>query len=163
VVHELGAGFITPVCSQQLAPEIRTSAQLREHTLIELRGQERRGFSQFVRKSGQATRPLLLFDNYLETMRAAEQGLGVALALFPMTTGWVLDGRLAVPLPLRLPLTAKICFVHREADADHALYTRLADWLRKQYAALAPLPAGRVLRAHAPATRARGVRKSALR
>jgi LysR family glycine cleavage system transcriptional activator len=164
VAHELGPAFVTPVCSQQLATEIRTSAQLQEQTLIELRGQEGRGFSKFVKKNGGPTaRPLLLFDNYLETMRAAEQGLGVALAVFPMTTDWVLDGRLAVPVPVRLPLAAKICFVHREADASDPLYTRLTDWLRKQYAALTALPAGRVVRTRAGTVREKRARKSSLR
>jgi LysR family transcriptional regulator, glycine cleavage system transcriptional activator len=148
--HALGPAFVAPVCSHALATQIRTLAQLSDHTLIELRGQERRGLGHFVRKhSGLAARQVLRFDGYLETMRAAEQGLGVALGVFPMTTDWVLSGRLAVPLPVRLPLAAKTCLVHRVADASDALYGRLADWLREQYSALTPLPAGRLVRRRA--------------
>ncbi len=146
LAHVLGSGFVTPVCSQEQAQTIRSSAELRAQTLIELRGQERRGFHHLVARHDTAgPRQLLTFDNYIETMRAAEQGLGVALGLFPLTSHWVLDGRLAVPLPVRLPLTAKICFVHRTRDRDAPLYARLTEWLRDQYAALPDLPAGRVV------------------
>lgn len=146
VAHVLGSGYVTPVCSQAQAAAIRNGAELRAQTLIELRGQERRGFHQFMQRHDEQGPPkVLTFHNYIETMRAAEQGLGVALGLFPMTSHWVLEGRLAVPLPVRLPLAAKICFVHRTRDAGDPLYARLTLWLREQYAALPALPAGRLV------------------
>jgi LysR family glycine cleavage system transcriptional activator len=142
--HAIGDAWIAPVCSQQLARVIRTPAQLRAHPLLEMRSQERRGWKAFLKKQRQGEpRELLSFDSYLETMRAAEQGLGVAFGVFPMTTEWVTSGRLAVPLPVRVPFAGKICFVHRRADARDPLYSALADWLRGQYAALPPLPEGR--------------------
>jgi LysR family transcriptional regulator, glycine cleavage system transcriptional activator len=144
--HVLGAATVAPVCSHELASGLRSTAHLVDQTLIELRGQEQRGFAVLMKKRGLAVREVLQFDGYLETMRAAEQGLGVALAVFPMTTGWVTSGQLAVPLSLRLPLAAKICFVHREADAKTAVFDALAAWLREQYAALPALAPGRIRR-----------------
>jgi LysR family glycine cleavage system transcriptional activator len=162
VAHVLGSGFVTPVCSPEQASTIRSSAELRTQTLIELRGQERRGFHHFMqRHDAPEPRELLAFDNYIETMRAAEQGLGVALGLFPMTSQWVLDGRLAVPLPVRMPLAAKICFVHRARDAGDPLYAGLTEWLRDQYATLPALPAGRVVRRSQRLARSRAGRARA--
>jgi hypothetical protein len=89
---------------------------------------------------------LLSFEGYIETMRAAEQGLGVAFGVFPMTTEWVTSGRLAVPLPWRIPFLQKISFVHRVTDAQEALYRELTAWLRQQYAELPELPRGRLLK-----------------
>jgi LysR family transcriptional regulator, glycine cleavage system transcriptional activator len=147
----IGDAWIAPVCSHALAKGIRSAALLRKQTLIELRGQERRGWQAFMKKQGvrereQPSWTLLAFDSYLETMRAAEQGLGVAFGIFPMTTEWVTSGRLAVPLPVRVPFTGKICCLYRKADAVDRLYSELASWLREQYAALPSLASGRIVR-----------------
>lgn len=103
---------------------------------------------------------VLSFEGYLETMRAAEQGLGIAFAVFPMTTEWVASGRLAVPLPLRIPFAGKICFLYRKADARDPLYEELAGWLREQYAGLPALPPGRIVKGpHAVPTRPKTARR----
>jgi LysR family glycine cleavage system transcriptional activator len=144
--HAVGDTFVAPVCSPALARTLRTTAQLREQTLIEMRGQERRGWKPFMSKHGQREPlKLLTFDTYLETMRAAEQGLGVAFGLFPITIDWVRSGRLTVPLPVRLRFSGEISFVHRRTNARDPLFAELLAWLREQYAALPALPAGRVL------------------
>jgi LysR family glycine cleavage system transcriptional activator len=158
--HVLGEAWVTPVCSPALATQIRTLEQLRDQTLIEVRGLSRRGWSPFLKKEAKLVPgQLLSFEGYLETMRAAEQGLGVAFGVFPMTTEWVTSGRLAVPLPVRVPLTAKICFVHRQTDAKDTLYRRLAEWLSAEYATLPALPAGRVLPKRRGSTSRRGRRQ----
>jgi hypothetical protein len=71
----------------------------------------------------------------------------VAFGVFPVTTPWVDDGSLCVPLSVRSRLAAEVCFVHREVDAADPLYAELACWLRAQYAALPTLPSGRILEA----------------
>jgi DNA-binding transcriptional LysR family regulator len=147
ITDVIGDACVAPVCSPELAQVIRRTSQLSEHTLIELRGQERRGWKAFMSKQGaREPRNLLSFDGYLETMRAAEQGLGVAFGVFPMTSEWVASGRLAVPLPVRIPFAGKICFLHRRADARDPLYAELASWLRDEYTKLPSLPTGRVLK-----------------
>ena len=143
VAHALGDTWVTPVCSPRLAPEIASLADLSAHPLIEVRGQ-RRGWRDFLRRRGtHEDREPLYFDGYLETMRAAEQGLGVAFGVFPMTTSWVLDGRLATPLSIRSPLSGEICFVYREAEVEDPLYMEVATWLLERYAALPAWPAAR--------------------
>lgn len=145
VAHVLGDAWVTPVASPELAADMHTLADLSMHPLIELRGQQR-GWHAFLKGRGVPMHDEpLYFDGYLETMRAAEQGLGIAFGVFPMTTDWVLRGQLAAPLCLRSPLAAQICFVHRESDASDPLYAELASWLIEHYAALPALPSGRGL------------------
>lgn len=146
VDHALGEAWVAPVCSRARAEALHTVAELSAHPLIEVRDQ-RRGWSAFLRKHGASPAvERLYFDGYLETMRAAEQSLGVAFGVFPMTTSWVNDGSLCVPLALRSRLAAEVCFVYREADAADPLYAELACWLRAQYEALPTLPSGRIVR-----------------
>lgn len=147
VCQPIGDAEIAPVCARRLARALHSIPQLRKHTLIELRSQERRGWHAFMKKQGLgAPENVLRFDGYLEALRAAEQGLGVTFGIFPFATEWVTSGRLAVPLPLRVPFLGKISFVYRKADARDPLYSKLTSWLREQYASLPRLPAGRILR-----------------
>jgi LysR family glycine cleavage system transcriptional activator len=150
--HVLGEASIAPVCSQELATTIKTLADLSQHTLIEVRGQEHRGWKPLLRRHG-IHKPLrtLSCDGYLEALRATEQGQGVTFGVFPLTTEWVVNRRLAVPLALRIPMAAKTCFVHRTADVNCELYEALVAWLREQYLQLQPLPPGRIVRRSARA------------
>jgi LysR family transcriptional regulator, glycine cleavage system transcriptional activator len=146
-VESLGAAEVALVCAPELVGSIHGVADLHAHTLIQQRGQERRGWSAFLSRNGQrAPRPeqVLTFDGYLETLRAAEQGLGVAFGVFPMASAWVSGGRLAVPLPLRIPFSDKIQFVYRNEDARGALHRAVGAFMREEYAALPALPSGRV-------------------
>jgi LysR family glycine cleavage system transcriptional activator len=142
----LGDAWVAPVCAPALARSIRTTKHLRDHTLIEMRGQERRGWKAFMKKQGEPEpQHVIYFEGQMEAMRAAEQGIGVAFGVFPMTTDWVTSGRLAVPLPLRVRFSGKICFLHRKTDARDGLYPELSAWLSEQYAALPALPPGRLV------------------
>jgi DNA-binding transcriptional LysR family regulator len=85
------------------------------------------------------------FEGYLETLTAAERGLGIAYGLFPMTSEWVRAGRLSVPLKLRYALDGGVFLVFRENDPRHALLTEVAQWMREEYAGLPELPEGRIV------------------
>jgi LysR family glycine cleavage system transcriptional activator len=140
----IGPAQSSVVCSPALAPRLTRLQDLVGLTLIQMRGQESRGWQTFLKAQGLASPNLsvLRLDGYLETLLAAEQGLGVAFGVFPMTSEWVLRGRLAVPFALRIPLPNQISFVHRRGD-DRALLGELAAWLREQYTQLPALPEGR--------------------
>jgi len=143
----LGPACVTPVCAPLLARELRSLSQLKQHTLIELRSQAQRGWHAFMQRQKQPhPERVLRFDGYLEVLRAAEQGLGVAFGIFPFASEWVTSGRLAVPLELRLPFNGKIHFVYRKVDARDALLGEVSKWLREEYKTLPPLPPGRLQR-----------------
>jgi hypothetical protein len=135
------------VCSRRRARSIRCKADALAHPLIELRGQERRGWHSFVKAFGPAGKhaQILTLETYFETVHAAEQGVGLAFGLFPLTSKWVLDGRLAVPNIDRVPLPGGAQFAFREGDPRPELPS-LAAYLRELFAELPNLPRGRCVR-----------------
>ena len=82
----------------------------------------------------------LVFDSYFASLRAAEKGLGIAVGLFPVTTGAVLDGRLVTPLALRTRVRAKFHFVCRKEDAARSPFVKLRDWSQARFASQPALP-----------------------
>ena len=140
----VGDAWVAPVCAPSLAHTIRTQADLADQPLIELRSQVRRGWRAFMQRAGEREpQQVLAFEGYLEVLRAAEQGLGVAFGIFPLITDWVTSGRLAVPLALRVPFAGQICFLYRTADTSDPLFDRVYEWICEHYAALPALAPGR--------------------
>ncbi len=142
----VGPVIVTPVCSRDLAKRLRSLNNLGHATLIEMRGAGPDIWASFMKACGVARQPhrILSFEGYFETLTAAERGLGIAFGLFPMTSDWVLRGRLCVPFPLRKPVAGGAYLVFRDNDPRHALLTEIAGWLGEQYSALPSLPAGRI-------------------
>jgi LysR family glycine cleavage system transcriptional activator len=142
------------LCADELAPmvatlvaapallkrlPIREPRDLAEHTLLDIAGAPdhwgvvaaQSGFRIGRRKS---------FDSYLATLQAAAHAMGVAAGLFPLSTSWVRDGRLAVPLPLRVPGVAYY-LVYRPEDRERPELLSLRSWLSARFATLPPLDA----------------------
>ena len=92
---------------------------------------------------------ILTLETYFQTVTAAERGVGVAFGLFPMTTEWVRAGRLAVPFTVRAPIDGGVYLAFRPNDKRRELFLAIADFLRSEYAALPPLPEGRIVGKHA--------------
>ena len=135
----------TPVASLPRTRHIRAHDDLCHETLIEMRGSPEGAWAAALRARGLGE-PLriLSFQSYFETMIAAEQGLGVAFGLFPMTSEWVLKRRLGVPFGTRHPVEGGVYLVFRTQDPRQLLLAEVAAWLREQYAALPALPEGRI-------------------
>lgn len=144
--RNLGVAHVTPVCSPALAKHIHKPSDLRTQTLIDIRGQEHRGWRAFLKNNRihADSAKWLSLETYFETMRAAEQGLGVAFGVFPMTSAWLLDGRIAAPFEWRNVLPGHVSLVHRIADNDRFPFAAIAEWLTAEYNTLPPLPPGRI-------------------
>jgi LysR family glycine cleavage system transcriptional activator len=142
-VHALGTACMGPVCAPQLAAAIRSPADLCEHTLLDPNGDGERALRALYELRGlpplRAARTWH-FETCYDALRAAEHGLGVAFAVFPVASHWVQSGRLVAPLPDRLPLPGQVCFVHRPNDERFA-FQEIAAWLGQRYRALPQLPA----------------------
>lgn len=144
-VHALGRASTTVVCSQELARSINHPVDLCDHTLLDPAGDGERALHTLLSLHGRASlRPARTwrFETCYDTLRAAEHGLGVAFAVFPVATPLVQSGKLAVPLVERLPLPGQICFVHRPDDQRFP-FAEIAAWMGEQYRALPALPEGR--------------------
>lgn len=146
-VHALGRASIAAVCSQELARSIHDPLDLCEHTLLDPAGAGERALQMLLASQG---RPDLRavrtwhFETCYDVLRAAEHGLGVAFAVFPVATPLVHSGKLAVPIAQRIALPGQVCFVHRAQDHRFP-FTEIAAWLGEQYRALPALPEGRVV------------------
>ena len=70
------------------------------------------------------------FDSYLSLLRAAEQGLGVALGLFPAVEGWLLSGRLCLAADTSLPIQPRYNMLYRRQDANWPALQAFREWLR---------------------------------
>jgi len=145
--YPLGLVEVAIACSPQLAAEIRSMADLQRYTLLDASGAGNFMLDALQRKHGCPQRPAVRtwpFETCFEAMRAAEHGLGITFAMFPVSTPWVSSARLAIPLPERLQLPGKVWLVHRAADAERFAFADIAAWLAAQYRALPALPAGRI-------------------
>lgn len=145
-VYPLGSVEVAPVCAPPLALRIQRPADLNEYPLLDANPEEARSLQTLSQTQGVVPHGWH-FESCYDTLRAAEHGLGIALAVFPVVTPWVLQGRLAVPLAVRLSMPGQVCFVHRRDD-ERFPFREIAAWFVAQYCALPALPPGRYVPAH---------------
>lgn len=71
-------------------------------------------------------------DSYLAILRAAEQGLGLALGMVPLVDPWLRRRKLATPWPqLKMQIPQGYYLVHRPDDSDRPEVLAFRDWLRE--------------------------------
>jgi LysR family glycine cleavage system transcriptional activator len=135
------------VCSPDLARRIKSREDLCSETLLDMAGSPQGLWPRLMRRHGLRDRALrvLTLETYFQTLTAAERGVGVAFGLFPMTTEWVRAGRLAVPFDTRVKVDGGVYLAFRAGDPRYELFLSLARFLREEYAALSPLPDGRIV------------------
>lgn len=73
----------------------------------------------------------LWLDSFLAQMRAAEQGLGVALGLRPIIDGWLREKRLVAPWPLEIRMPQGYYLAFRAEDADRPEVLAFREWVRE--------------------------------
>jgi LysR family glycine cleavage system transcriptional activator len=134
--------FATPVCAPGLVKgdQLRSPRALARYPLIVLRGHPDPWQVAAARFGFKLEREPLVFDDYFASLRAAEKSLGIAIALFPIATSAVLEGRLVTPLPVRLRTRAKFYFVCRKEDAALPALAGLRRWAEARFANLQALP-----------------------
>jgi DNA-binding transcriptional LysR family regulator len=76
---------------------------------------------------------------------AAEHGMGVTFAAFPIASPWIAQRKLAVPFAERVAMPGALSLAHRANDTQRLPFAEIAEWLKAEYTALPPLPNGRVL------------------
>jgi len=94
--------YIAPVCSPSYLRDnpIKGVADLNNHRLINtpssLENWVELGLLENTR--GRQAESPLVFDSYMTVIKAASEGVGVALGLFPVTNSWINEGLLCCPL-----------------------------------------------------------------
>jgi DNA-binding transcriptional LysR family regulator len=136
----LGRMTAAPVCSPELADAIHTNEDLARMPLIGLRGYP---VLEIARRAGIHFDPVRVLpcDSYSESLRAAARGLGIALALFPITNSWVASERLVAPLPVRLDIREACYLLYAAGESDRPGLCELREWIEESYAELPTMPA----------------------
>lgn len=132
----------TPVCAPGLIPgdRLRSPSSLARYPLIAMRDYPD-SWKVAEKLMGIALPPdRLWFDSYFACLRAAEKGLGIALAMFPLATTAVLEQRLVTPVRVRVWARASMRFVSRKEDARSPAIGALRSWLEQKFSALPALP-----------------------
>jgi LysR family glycine cleavage system transcriptional activator len=127
----------TPVCAPDFAAaeKISTVDDLRNKRLIQIAFFPK-AWSLWFRLAGLGdldAQQELWFDSYEACIHAAEQGLGLALALLPPEQTLIDSGRLVAPIARRIPLPQKLYMVYRPADAQRREIKVFRDWLLEQF------------------------------
>lgn len=110
---------------------VRRLGDLAHHTLIHQRA-DQSDWTLAARLLGRERLPRkadLVLDSNLAALRAAEQGLGVALAVWPLVQPWLDSGRLMALLP-PMPLQAGDYFVCRARDPRRDQLQAVYGWLK---------------------------------
>lgn len=135
----------TPVCSPAYAQalELNSVEDIRRCKLLGL-PLEARAWELFGEAAGLKDfhpEHSLFLDSLLATSRAAEQGLGLAIGVFPLMSPLVQTGRLVAPFPVWVPVPQGYHLVWRTEDTDRPALKAFRDWIRALMASL-HLPAG---------------------
>jgi LysR family glycine cleavage system transcriptional activator len=121
-----------PVCSPKVAATLREPEDLRKATLINLVDQPRAWPAWLSETIEQPLVPKseLWFDNVPAALEAAEHGLGVALAMYPLVKGWPTYGsRLVAPFDVQARRTETLYLVTRPQDAHDRRIRNFRRWL----------------------------------
>ncbi|HSW14465.1 MAG TPA: LysR substrate-binding domain-containing protein [Solimonas sp.] len=71
-------------------------------------------------------------DSYLAILRAAEQGLGLALGMLPVVDPWLKQRKLSMPWPqLKIRIPQGYYLLYRPDDHDRPEVQAFRDWLRQ--------------------------------
>ncbi len=79
-------------------------------------------------------RTSLSFDTMYAALRAAEQGLGLAMAPRPLADLWMADGRLVEPFGRPVQIEPGFWLVYRPGDADRTAVRAFGAWIREEFA-----------------------------
>ena len=121
-----------PVCSPEIARRLRTPADLARETLIHVSVQPAAwpAWLNEAKVGGRSSRDDLWFDNVLSALDAAEQGLGVALAMYPLIRARSGFRRaLVTPFSVRAIRSERFYMVCRSEHARSKRMVVLRRWL----------------------------------
>ena len=128
-----------PVCSPALAHDLASPSDISRHVLIQL-SQQPRAWSAWLRDMApDAPKPRgeLWLDSVPGALEAAEQGLGVALAMDPLIKGWRGWGdRLVASFDLKSKRAETLYFVCRPQSANDRHVQTVRLWLHDALAKL---------------------------
>ena len=134
-VHTISPCHCVLVASPQYIENnpIDNIRELSGHTLIYMQGSmnDWQRTTEFLNGSTVEHNSRLVMDSYLSAMRAAEEGLGVAIGQLPLISTWLETGRLvALNEPVMIP--EQYYFVFKKNSFKKELLLDFYQWLAKK-------------------------------
>jgi len=129
----------TPVCSAEFGAKYKIDKlDFREQRLIHMAffPEAWSVWSHYAGLGDIDAQKELWFDTYDACIDAAEQGLGLALALLPLEQASIDGGRLVAPIDQQVPLPQKMYTVYRPEHAERPEIKVFHDWLLEQFQAI---------------------------
>lgn len=135
----LSQSSVTLVCSQQYSDShpVLSRQQLRQHRLI-YAAPEISNWSYLFFKD-KPLQPPIICDSYLAAIKAAEDGLGVTLAMLPSTNRWLNQKKLITPLAIRLSNPKGFWFVSPKTKTPSPNLENLYLWTKNLFDAIPEL------------------------
>lgn len=113
---------------------IETHADWQQQTLIHIR-KDTNDWQRFMAQTGIKFTPKkeLYFDSYTAAIRAAEEGLGVAIGIYPIIQTKLLSGTLCSLSPKFAPLEESFYLVTQANQNKHLNHAALLQWLKQVF------------------------------
>jgi LysR family glycine cleavage system transcriptional activator len=114
---------------------IKSAADWQQQTLIHIRSNTD-DWQRFMNQIGFQFKPKkeLYFDSYAAAIRAAEEGLGIALGVLPISQHKILNGQLSAFSNKHVPLEESFYLVTQTNENKQEHYQQLLQWLKEIFA-----------------------------
>lgn len=134
VAEPLFTANLTPVCRPELAKQLRSPADLRDHTLLRVRVSHAvddwpRWFEAADTAEIVAEGPEVGY--YDQSLQAAIDGVGVAIGITPYIDDDIAAGRLVAPFGVTVPKGMQWYLLYRESRAEEPAFAAFRDWIRE--------------------------------
>lgn len=129
--RKLCDAYVAPVCSPAYAEthSFKEINKLYQHRIIYAEP-AMSGWGPRFWHNPQQKHDKIICDSYFAALKSAADGLGVALAIFPTTNGWVNNNRILLPYPIHIKIDKAYWLVtpkrQRKKPKNEALYR----WLK---------------------------------
>lgn len=137
ITYPLLARRVVAACAPFLCDQqgLRAHANLDGQTLIvhESRPDAWEHWAAMLGIAAPQPRKLIRFDSMAAVVRAAEQGLGIALVSWPLTRAWVESGALVRLFGEELETGEYFFLAHRQEDASRPEVRHLIHWMISEF------------------------------
>lgn len=113
-------------------PKLKSKIQWENHTLIHSRNNVN-DWQRYRDDIGVQFKPKneLFFDSYDGALRAAEEGLGIALAVFPLSINKIRTQKLMVLSDKYFPIKEGVYWLTKENESKNTSYQIVLSWLQE--------------------------------
>jgi len=133
----LDTSTVSPVCSPSYAEDNALSeiSDLYKHRLIYAQPSISNWGKYFWKDGITHPNDTITCDSYLAALKAASDGLGIALAILPSANSWINDGRLVLPYPVEINIKKGYWLVHPKTETRKPELEALFIWLKQIFTA----------------------------